>query len=144
MDMTSEFSEVEPDDGFKALASEWAALDERSKMLKAEIDAHKERMAQIEPVLLEHMADMGMESMRLLGRTVYIQTQLWAATPDKSAAVEALKESGYGNLVSETFNANSLSAVIREFDREGKELPPEWSGVIGVSSVVKLRARKSP
>jgi hypothetical protein len=45
--------------------------------------------------------------------------------------------------VEETFNTNSLSAYVRELDREERALPPTLAAVLEVSEVYKLRTRRS-
>ena len=47
-----------------------------------------------------------------------------------------------GDYVEETFNTNSLSAYVRELDREGKPLSTALAAVLDVSEVFKLRTRR--
>ena len=62
---------------------------------------------------------------------------------DKPAVCKALKRSRLGGYVEETYNTNSLSAYIRELDREDKPLSDALAKVLEISEVFKLRTRKS-
>jgi len=72
---------------------------------------------------------------------VYVERKLWAKAKDgdKPAVCKALKRCRLGDYVEETFNTNSLSAYVRELDREGKPLSPALASVLDVSEVFKTQ-----
>jgi hypothetical protein len=61
----------------------------------------------------------------------------------QASSLQALKRCHLGDYVEETFNTNSLSAYVRELDREERQMPPTLAAVLDVCEVYKLRTRKS-
>lgn len=123
----------------------FVALEERRRQLEAEVDSVKAEAAELEQRLLPQFEQSGMERVFIDGRTVYIERKLWARAKDgdKHAVCRALKRCRLGDYVEETFNTNSLSAYVRELDREERPLPPALAAVLEVSEVFKLRTRRS-
>ena len=123
----------------------FVALEEQRHQLEAEIDTIKAESAELEGRLLPQFEQSGMERVAIDGRTVYVERKLWAKAKDgdKPAVCKALKRCRLGDYVEETFNSNSLSAYVRELDREERKMPPSLAAVLDVSEVYKLRTRKS-
>ena len=123
----------------------FVALEERRKQLEDEVDGIKAEAAELESALMPQFEQAGIERVSIDGRTVYIERKLWAKAKDgdKPAVCKALKRCRLGDYVEETFNTNSLSAYVRELDREGKPLSPALASVLDVSEVFKLRTRRS-
>ncbi len=123
----------------------FVALEERRRQLEAEVDAVKAEAAQLEELLLPQFEQAGLERVSIDGRTVYIERKLWAKAKDgdKAAVCKALKRCRLGDYVEETFNTNSLSAYVRELDREDRPMPPSLREVLEISEVFKLRTRRS-
>jgi hypothetical protein len=123
----------------------FVALEDRRKQLEAEVDSIKAETAELEERLLPQFEQGGFEKISIDGRTVYIERKLWAKAKngDKSAVCRVLKRCRLGDYVEETFNTNSLSAYVRELDREERPLSPSLAAVLEVSEVFKLRTRKS-
>ncbi|MDR1364060.1 MAG: hypothetical protein LBJ32_00265, partial [Oscillospiraceae bacterium] len=62
----------------------------------------------------------------------------------KDELFKNLKEQGYGDLVYETVNANSLSSFIKEQISENKDKLPIWlDGLINLYEKVSVSVRKS-
>jgi hypothetical protein len=123
----------------------FVALEERRRQLEAEVDSIKAETAELEQRLLPQFEQSGTERIAIDGRTVYVERKLWAKAKDgdKSSVCKALKRCRLGDYVEETFNTNSLSAYVRELDREGKPLSTALAAVLDVSEVFKLRTRRS-
>ena len=123
----------------------FVALEDRRKQLEAEVESIKAEASELEGLLLPQFEQSGMERVSIDGRTVYVERKLWAKAKDgdKPAVCKALKRCRLGDYVEETFNSNSLSAYVRELDREGRHLPPSLVSVLEVSEVFKLRTRRS-
>jgi len=123
----------------------FVALEERRRQLEAEVDTLKAEAAELEQRLLPQFEQEGFEKITVDGRTVYVERRLWAKAKDgdKAAVCKALKRARLGDYVEETFNTNSLSAYVRELDREDRALPPSLREVLEVSEVFKLRTRRS-
>lgn len=113
-------------------------LEAKLKEVKAEADA-------LEAKLLKDFEDSGTDKVRVDGVTVYLHRQLWAGAVDgdKEAACAAIKAAGFAEYVSESFNAQSFSALVREWDKQGEPMPPEFEGKIKVSEVFQIRTRRS-
>lgn len=112
------------------LNKEYADLSKEKRKVEAELDRIKNRMAEIEPLLLDMWAESGLDRMTVDGVTMFIHTQLWAGVADgftREQAVGGLKAAGLGDFVTENYNSNSLSAYFREqvkqSDIEAIELP---------------------
>jgi hypothetical protein len=123
----------------------FVALEEQRHQLEAEIDTIKAEAAELEGRLLPQFEQSGTERIAIDGRTVYVERKLWAKPKDgdKPAVCKALKRCHLGDYVEETFNSNSLSAYVRELDREERTMPPTLAAVLDVSEVYKLRTRRS-
>ena len=62
----------------------------------------------------------------------------------KTKLYQALKRKGYGDLVYETVNANSLSAFVNEQISENNEELPRWlNGLVNVYEQTKVSVRKA-
>ena len=123
----------------------FVALEERRRQLEAEVETIRAEATELEQRLLPQFEQEGFEKISIDGRTVYVERKLWAKARDgnKAAVCKALKRARLGDYVEETFNTNSLSAYVRELDREERPLPPSLREVLEVSEVFKLRTRRS-
>ena len=123
----------------------FVALEERRKQLEAEVETIKAESSELETRLLPQFEQSGTERIAIDGRTVYVERKLWAKAKDgdKPSVCKALKRCRLGDYVEETFNTNSLSAYVRELDREGKQLSPALAAVLEISEIFKLRTRRS-
>lgn len=135
----------------------FADLTERKKAIEAEEKAIKAEMDALEPVIIEEMADAGMQNAKINGRTYYINRRLFANPAeghDKISVSAALRDAGLGDYVSETYNSNSLAAYVRQLVKEGdaeslsteemRELLPEpLRGVLTVGDTYLLASRGS-
>ena len=121
----------------------FVALEERRRQLEAEIDTIKAEVAELEQRLLPQFEQGGLQRVSIDGRTVYVERRIWAKARDgnKSAVCRALKRCHLGDYVEETFNTNSLSAYVRELERDGRPMPPSLAKVLEVSEVFRLRTR---
>jgi hypothetical protein len=150
---------------------EYAQLDAKRKKAEGDIDTIKAKMAQLEPHLMENLIAEGIDRLPLtkLG-TVFVHTRAFAAVPKgrKPDAIKALRKAGYGDIIKDDYNANTLSALVREIiknhkakldeeailqegpegGRESKDpvgdgLPPEFEGIISLGKIESLRVNKS-
>lgn len=123
----------------------FVALEERRRELEGEIDRIKAEATELESSLMPQFEQAGIERVSIDGRTVFIERRLWASAKngDKLAVCKALKRARLSEFVQESFNSQSLSALVREWDREGRPVPPSLREVLEVSEVFKLRTRRS-
>ena len=125
------------------LIRKWAKLDSVKKALEFKLAQINNQMTDIEGPILENMASTEISSIKMDGKTVYVHTSYFAEVSSRAEAKDAIKAAGFDNLVSENYNANSLSALVREFRNEGKELPKAFAGVIKIGERNGLRSRKA-
>lgn len=124
----AEQAEIEVD--LLAKAQEFALLNERKRQLDKELETVKEDMKIISEQICEKMifenpnikVKVGVKKDgKPLFKTVYVKSTIWAGyEEDKTRLMEALKESGLNDMVSETFNTQTLSAYVRGFDPDRK------------------------
>jgi len=113
-------------------------LDEEKKSVNSEIEALENELSQL-------MIEEEMQSFNRAGMIFYLNTKLYAsAIPDrKDNLFKALKEEGYGDLVYETVNANSLAAFVREqIEENGEELPLWLNGLVSTYEKINVGMKK--
>lgn len=128
---------------FQVRLARYAELSKQRKLREAEVENIMEEMKQLEAELLPQFEQLGMQSSKVAGVTIYIARELWASAldGDHDKANKALEEAGLGNLILPRFNVQTLSAYVRELDKAGEELPPSFDGAIKVAEVFKLKSR---
>jgi len=72
------------------------------------------------------------------------KTRASATSGRKDELFEALRKEGYGDLVYETINANSLSAFVKEQITEHEDEIPDWlNGLVSVFEKTTVGVRKA-
>ena len=126
-------------DRLKSLKEEKKALEAKTKDIGKEID-------ELDVALSDAMAEEEVERFSRNGSTFYIKSRLFAspAAGRKDAMILALKENGFGSLVTESVNANTLSSFIKE-QREitGEEVPSWLEGTVSTFEKVSVGIRNS-
>jgi len=122
----------------------------RLRDLKADLETEvKETVAQIEETdyrLSELMAETETQNFTRAGTMFCLTTKTRAsAVPDsKEELYAALRAQGYGDLVYETVNANSLSSFVKEQIEENGDALPAWlMGLVNVFDKVTVGVRKA-
>jgi hypothetical protein len=127
-------------DRLKALRDEKKDAEQRVKELNAALDETDAALAQL-------MTDTETQNFTRSG-TIFCLTNTTraSATADrKDELFEALRAEGYGGLVYETVNANSLSAFVREQISENDDVLPDWlEGLVSVFEKTTVGVRKAP
>lgn len=120
------------------------------KRRKSEIDAQLKEVnaliAQTEEELSEMMVDTETQSFNRSGTLFYLNTKTYASAKAdrKDELFETLKKNGFGSLVVETVNANSLAAFVREQITENEDTLPEWlDGKVNVFEKTTVGVRKA-
>lgn len=119
------------------LVNEFIELDEQRKGKEGEIDKIKERMTELEPQIMERFENAGIQSMKSKqGTVIYIRRDLWSGAKDGADVLllEALKSVGLGDMVKEKVNTSTLSAYVREQEKEqfGANVTASPEEIIGV------------
>lgn len=123
------------------LAYKYAQMNLERIRFEEKLKAHKEEMKVIESQLKEQFMAEGVSSIKTRLGLVHLHKQVWARCTDPTG----LAVTGWGFLVNDSVNSNSLSAAVRELelDQEGNpNLPEEVKAYIEVSEVWSVRVRQ--
>ena len=123
----------------KSLRDEKNELETRLKEVNAQIDDADQRLAGM-------MADSETQNFTHSGTMFCLTTKTRAsAAPDsKQELFSALRREGYGDLVYETVNANSLSAFVKERIAENEDVLPDWlDGLVNVYEKATVSVREA-
>ena len=114
-------------------------LDAQSKQLGAEIE-------ELELSLSDAMATAEVDKFSRNGNTFYLTSRLFASPNAgmKDDMISALRKNGYGELVTETVNANTLASFCKELMAENGDELPEWlAGTINTFEKTSVGIRKN-
>ena len=126
-------------DRLRALRDEKAEADQRLKELNAAIDEAEYRLS-------EMMAESETQNFTRAGMMFCLttKTRANAAPGRKDELFDALRAEGYGDMITETVNANSLSSFVKEQIAEnGDELPGWLHGLVNVFEKTTVGVRKA-
>lgn len=129
-----------------ALADELRELKETKKRLEDELKAVGLEIDRIDAVLAQRMADTETQNFTRNGTMFCLTntTRASASAGRKDKLFEALRVAGYGDLVYETVNANSLSAFVKEQTTENGDVLPQWlDGLVTVFEKTTVGVRKA-
>lgn len=126
-------------DRLKALRDEKADAEQRVKDLN---DTIEEIDYQLATMMEESETQNFTHSGVMFSLTT--KTRASATANRKEDLFQALREEGFGDLVYETVNANSLSAFVKEQIAENKDALPEWlDGLVNVFEKTTVGVRKA-
>ncbi len=110
------------------LADRLKDLKERKKELEEEVKGVNSEIEEVDEQLSNLMVDTETQSFNRSGTLIYLNTKTYASAvaERKQELYEALKNNGYGSLITETINANSLSAFVKEMRSDEDEALPQW------------------
>ncbi len=121
-----------------------AAKDEK-KDLDAKAKEIGTRIEELDKQLSDAMAEAELDKFSRNGFTFYLSSRLFASPQAgrKDALISALKEEGYGDIVQETVNANTLASFVKEQKSQNKDTIPEWlEQVVSTYEKVSVGIRK--
>ena len=129
-----------------ALADELRELKETKKRLEDELKTVGLEIDRVDAVLAQRMADTETQNFTR-NSTMFCLTSTTRASAvagRKDELLEALRAEGYGDLVYETVNANSLSAFIKEQTTDNGDTLPHWlDGLVTVFEKTTVGVRKA-
>ena len=127
-------------DRLKALRDQKDALEAELKQVNMDIDNADWHLS-------NHMAETETQNFTHAGVMFCLTTKTRASAlaGQKEALYGALRAKGFGDLVYETVNANSLSAFVKEQIEANKDTLPTWlDGLISVFDKTTVGVRKAP
>lgn len=126
-------------DQLRALRDAKAEAEQRLKEINAEIDEVNYRLSEL-------MAETETQNFTRAGTMFCLTTKTRASATAgrKDELFSALRGEGYGDLVYETVNANSLSAFVKEQIAENGDALPAWlEGLVNVFEKTGVSLRKA-
>lgn len=127
-----------------AIAKQYSTLLTEKKQAEAVLRTLKEEIARLEPLVLDEMRSHQMDKLNLDGHTLYIHRILITKPKsEREEVVEALRTAGLDDLLAENYNANQLSAYVRDVLASGEELPSTLSAAVDVEEIVSVRGRQA-
>jgi flagellar basal body L-ring protein FlgH len=122
----------------------------RLKDLKSEVETQeKDINADIDRVtanLTSLMSDNELPSFTHSGFTFSLSTRTFASAlaGNKEALYEALRVNGYGDIITETVNANTLASTVGDLIEQNGDTLPGWlEGKVNTYGKVSVRISKS-
>ncbi len=126
-------------DKLRSLRDEKADMERVVKDITADIEATEEKLA-------EAMVNSETQNFTRAGRMfcLTVKTRASTVTGQKDGLYDALKQNGFGDLVYETVNANTLSSFVKEQLAEHEERLPAWlDGLVKVFAQTGVTVRKT-
>lgn len=127
------------------MADELKAAKDEKKELEAKTKEVNARIEELDRELSDAMADAECDKFTRNGSTFYLNSRLYAspAAGGRDALIHALKDNGYGSIVTEIVNANTLASFCKEQMTANEDELPEWlSGVVNTFEKVTVGIRK--
>ena len=135
------------DESLFVLADQLKAAKDRKKELDAETKANNAVIEELDMQLAEAMAEQEVDRFSRNGSLFYLNSRLFASPKagEKDAMIAALKANGYGDLVAETVNANTLASFAKEriAESETGELPDWLDAVVTTFEKITVGVRKN-
>ena len=128
------------------MADRLKSLQEQKKDLEAQTKAMAAKIAELDEQLSDAMSEAELDRFSRNGSTFYLKSRLFAspASGRKDEMLQALKENGYGSLVVETVNSNTLASFIKEQREATGEEVPAWLGdTVSTYEKVSVGIRRS-
>ena len=126
-------------DSLKELRLHKASLEDELKQVNASIDETDKHLSDL-------MAESETQNFTRAGNMFCLttKTRASAAAGEKETLYAALKEHGFGGLVYETVNANSLSSFVKEQIEENGDTLPAWlNGIVNVYEQTSVSVRNA-
>ena len=136
-----------PSEELFALADQLRELKETKKYAEQELKEITEEIERVDAALAERMISTETQNFTRNGTMFCLTsaTRASAAAGRKDELFAALREAGFGDLVYETVNANSLSAFVKEQIEANDDALPSWlNGLISVFDKTTVGVRKAP
>jgi len=135
-----------PSEELFALADQLRELKETKKYAEQERKEITEEIERVDAALAERMISTETQNFTRNGTIFCLtnSTRASAAAGRKDDLFAALREAGFGDLVYETVNANSLSAFVKEQTTENEDILPSWlDGLVNVFEKTTVGVRKA-
>lgn len=129
------------------LAREVVQKTRRRQELELELKQVKDSLSDLQQRLLDAIEEGRYPAKSQVdGMSIFVRRTVWARPKErgdegKEAAVMALRACGLDDYVQDTFNTHSISAYVRDVEKEGEVLPPEFLDAFRIDETFELQAR---
>lgn len=122
---------------------DWLTARGDVKRCEDALEKAKKRRAEAEERALKECERHGVSKLKIDGTTVFLKRSVRASIKGghRDDAVLAFEQEGLGSLVTHTLNAQTISAYVREREREGEEVPAAIAAHLNVAELYTLSAR---
>ena len=119
---------VKDESRLTVLSEQFVAAKERKEALEAELKAVKAEIERLDREFSDEMILMEYDSFSRKGKTFFLKSRLFASPKAgcKAGLFSALRKRGYGDMITESVNANTLSSFVKEKREENDGEIPEW------------------
>lgn len=127
------------------LADEFKKLKEQKKLLEAQLKTISANIERLNLELSDAMAEAECDKFSRNGSTFYLNSRLYASpvAGKKDEMILALKTNGYGDIVTETVNANTLASFVKEQAALNADEVPAWlADVVNTYEKVSVGIRR--
>ena len=127
------------------MADKLKAAKDRKKELDAQVKDVNAEIESLDLALSDAMAESELDRFSRNGSTFYLNTRLFASSVAgrKNDLMQILKEQGYGSIVVEPINANTLASFVKEQMAANEDVLPEWlADVVSTFEKVSVGVRK--
>lgn len=137
--------EATPEDIFH-MADELRSLKEQKAEVESTAKALGKLIEELDRKLSDAMVESDLVKFTRNGKTFHLTTRLFASPRDGNSdlMIQTLKDNGYGDLVKETVNSNTLSSFAKEQKEANNDEMPEWlDQVVNTYEKVSVGIRKN-
>lgn len=125
------------------MLKKYARMYMARKKIRAKDKELTAELVKMQKVLLDHLDVEGIDKFSFKGGLmVFRRTRHWPKYEDKKLAIEAFKAANMGDMVSEDFNAQTISSYLTELFESGQDLPKEFEGKLESNPVQTLIVKK--
>lgn len=124
----------------------YARLENQRAELKDELVAVEAKLDELRQGVLDYMQSHSLDKITSAGRTLYLRRELWAGRAEGVSPADlmvALDAAGLTEFAERAPKMQSLTAFVRELDRDGLELPEPLRGVLVAHELFKIGSRRS-
>ena len=118
----------------------YLAVANSERELKDELESLKEERERLEQAVLDELAEGGLTSVTIDGRTIYTRRDIFPRYPQgKEAAIKLVLQGEFREIAKTRTDIHhqTMRALLIELS-ETDSLPPEWEGVIEVGEVYRV------
>lgn len=126
--------------------AEYVLQVKKKRDLEAELKQVKAWLKDMEGEVTSYFQQSSTQSINRDGITIFLRRELWAGREDgvsPEQAVQCLIDADLGEFAAPKVNTTSLSAYLRELDRDGRKMPSQLEGIIKLVESFKIGARSS-